>query len=78
MLKAYLILNLIANIHFKLQVLIYNNREVLTHKYTLFNKIPYYYFSITIKIDPLFILVFFLAFYLKSNYKHSTYLSEED
>jgi hypothetical protein len=78
MLKAYLILNLIANIHFKLQVLVYNNRGVLTHKYTLFYKIPYYYFSIIIKMDSLFILAFFLALYLKSNYKHSTYLSEEN
>jgi hypothetical protein len=78
MFKAYPIFNLIANIYFKLQVLIYNNREVLIYKYTPFNKIPYYYFNTIIKINPLSILVFFLALYLKSNYKHPTYLSEED
>jgi hypothetical protein len=29
-------------------------------------------------MDLLSILVFFLALYLESNYKYSTYLSEED
>jgi hypothetical protein len=78
MLKAYPILNLIANIHFKLQILVYNTRGVLIQKYTPFYKILYYYFSIIVNINLLYILIFFLAFHLKSNYKHSTYLSKED
>jgi len=66
----------VANIYFGLQVLVYNNRGILTYKDTLLYKIPYYYFSTTVSIDSLSILIFFLALYLESNYKYSTYLSE--
>jgi hypothetical protein len=78
MLKAYPILNLVADIYFRLWVLVYNSYNVLIQKYTPLYKIPYYYFSIVVSMDSLSILVFFLALYLESNYKYSTYLSEED
>jgi hypothetical protein len=76
--KAHPILNLAADIHFRLQVLVYNSRNVLTQKYTPLHKIPYYYFSTVVGMDSLSILVFFPALHLESNYEHSTYLSEED
>ena len=78
MLKAYLILNLAADIYFRLRVPVYNARGVLIEKYTLLYKIPYYCFGTIIRIDSLSILVFFLALYLESDYKHSTYLSKQD
>jgi hypothetical protein len=74
--RAYPILNLAANIHFSLQVLVYNTRGALTQKYTPLHKIPHYCFSTVIGMDSLSILIFFLALHLESNYKHSTYLSE--
>jgi hypothetical protein len=74
--KAHTILNLAADIHFRLRVLVYNNYGVLIYKYTPLYKIPYYYFSTIVGMDSLSILIFFLALYLESNYKHSTYLSE--
>jgi hypothetical protein len=74
--KAHAILNLAANIHFRLRVLVYNNRGVLTHKYTPLHKIPHYYFSTIVSMGSLSILIFFLALYLESNYKYSAYLSE--
>ena len=76
--KAYFILNLAADIYFRLRVLVYNSRNILMQKYTPLYKISHYYFNTVIRIDSLFILVFFLALYLKSNYKYSTYLSRED
>ena len=76
--KAYFILNLTADIYFRLRVLIYNKLKVLKYNYTPFYKIPYYYFSTIIKIESLSILVFFLALYLESNYEHSTYFNKED
>jgi hypothetical protein len=76
--KAHPILNLVANIHFGLQVLVYNSYNILTQKYTPLYKIPHYYFSTVVGMDSLSILVFFLALHLESNYKYLTYLSEED
>jgi hypothetical protein len=74
--RAHPILNLVANIHFELRVLVYNARGVLTEKYTPLYKIPHYYFSTAIGMDSLSILIFFPALYLESNYEYSTYLSE--
>ncbi|KAH8745724.1 hypothetical protein BGZ57DRAFT_778275, partial [Hyaloscypha finlandica] len=74
--KAYLILNLVADIHFGLRVPLYNARGVLTEKYTPLYKIPYYCFGTAIGIDSLSILIFFPALYLESDYEHFTYLSE--
>ena len=74
--RAHPILNLAADIYFRLRVPVYNARGVLTEKYTPLHKIPYYYFSTMIEIDSLSILIFFLALYLESNYEYSTYLSE--
>jgi hypothetical protein len=74
--RAYLILNLVANIYFGLWVPVYSTRGALTQKYTPLYKIPYYYFGTIIRMDSLLILIFFLALHLESNYKHSTYLSE--
>ena len=74
--RAYLILNLVANIYFSLRVLVYNARGVLIQKYTPLYKIPYYYFSTIIEMNSLLILIFFLALYLESNYEYFTYLSE--
>ena len=76
--KAYSILNLTADIHFRLRVLVYNKLKVLKYNYTPFYKIPYYCFSTIIRIESLSILVFFLALYLESDYEHSTYLNKED
>ena len=78
MLKAHSILNLAADIYFRLRVLVYNKRRVLKHEYTPLYKIPYYYFGIIIKIELLLVLIFFLALYLKSNYEYSTYFSKQD
>jgi hypothetical protein len=76
--KAYPILNLMADIYFGLRVLVYNNRDILTQKYTPLYKIPYYCFGTMTRIDPLAILVFFLALYLESDYEYTTYLSKQD
>ncbi len=76
--KAHSILNLAADIHFGLRVPAYNNRDVLTQKYTPLHKIPHYCFGTVIGMDSLSILIFFPALHLESNYEHSTYLSEED
>jgi hypothetical protein len=76
--KAYTILNIIADIHFSLKVPIYNSRGVLSKKYVPLYKIPHYCFSTIISIETLFIFIFFLALYLGSDYKHSTYLSNKD
>ena len=76
--KAYFILNLAADIYFRLRVPVYNSRDILTQKYTPLYKIPYYCFSTIIGMDSLSILVFFPALYLESDYKYSTYLSGED
>ncbi|KAN0090652.1 hypothetical protein V8E51_013788 [Hyaloscypha variabilis] len=43
--KAHPILNLAADIHFRLRVPVYNGRDVLTQKYTPLHKIPHYYFG---------------------------------
>ena len=51
---------------------------MLTQKYTPLYKIPYYCFSTVVGMDSLSILIFFPALYLESDYKYSTYLSEED
>ena len=76
--KAYFIFNIIADIYFGLKVLIYNSKGVLFKKYILLYKIPYYYFSTIIGIKILFIFIFFLALYLKSDYKYFIYFSKEN
>jgi hypothetical protein len=76
--RAHPILNLAADIHFGLRVPVYNARGALTQKYTPLHKIPHYCFSTAIGMDSLSILIFFPALHLESNYKHSTYLSEQD
>jgi len=76
--KAHPILNLAADIHFGLQVPVYNGRDVLTQKYTPLHKIPHYCFGTVVGMDSLSILIFFPALHLESDYEHSTYLSEED
>lgn len=76
--KVYSIFNLAANIYFGLRIPVYNKRDVLAQKYTPLYKIPYYYFSTIVNINPLSIFIFFLTLYLKSDYKYSTYLSKED
>jgi hypothetical protein len=76
--RAHPILNLAANIHFGLRVPVYSARRALTQKYTPLYKIPHYCFGTVIRIDLLSILIFFLALHLESDYKHSTYLSEQD
>jgi hypothetical protein len=73
--KAHSILNLAADIHFGLRVPAYNNRDVLTQKYTPLHKIPHYCFGTVIGMDSLSILIFFPALHLESNYEHSTYLT---
>lgn len=76
--KAHPILNLTADIHFGLRVPVYNDRGVLTQKYTPLHKIPHYCFGTAVGMDPLSILIFFPALHLESDYEHSTYLSKED
>ena len=76
--KAHPILSLAADIYFRLRVPVYNGRGVLAHKYTPLHKIPYYCFSIVIRIDSLSVLVFFPALYLKSDHEYSIYLSKQD
>ena len=76
--KAHPILNLAADIHFGLRVLVYNDRGVLAHKYTPLHKIPHYCFGTVIKMDSLSILVFFPALYLESDHERSIYLSKQD
>jgi hypothetical protein len=66
--KAYIILNLAADIYFGLRVLVYNNRGVLIYKYTPLYKIPHYYFSTMVGIDSLSILIFFPAYLLYGGY----------
>lgn len=76
--KAHSILNLTADIHFGLRVPMYNNRDVLTQKYTPLHKIPHYCFGTATGMDPLAILVFFPALRLESDHEHTTYLSKQD
>ncbi len=76
--RAHPILNLAADIHFRLRIPVYNTRGVLTQKYTPLYKIPHYCFSTMVGMDSLCILIFFPALHLESDYEHSTYLSEED
>jgi hypothetical protein len=76
--RAHPILNLAADIHFRLRILVYNTRGVLTQKYTPLYKIPHYCFSTIVSMDSLYILIFFLALHLESDHEHSTYLSEEN
>ena len=66
------------DIYFGLKVPIYNSRGVLSKKYVLLYKIPYYCFGNIIGMKILFIFIFFLVLYLKSDYKYSIYLSKED
>jgi hypothetical protein len=54
---------------------VYNDRDILTQKYTPLHKIPYYYFDTVIRIDSLSILVF-LALHLESDYEYTTYVSK--
>ena len=49
--KAHLILNLVADIHFGLRVLVYNDRRVLTHKYIPLHKIPHCCLGTVIGMD---------------------------
>ena len=76
--KAHPILNLTADIHFGLRVPVYNDRDVLKQKYTPLHKIPHYCFGTVAGMDPLFVLIFFPALHLESDYEHTTYLSKED
>ncbi len=76
--KAYPILNLAADIHFGLRVPVYNTRGVLTQKYTPLYEISHYCFGTAFGMDSLSILIFFPALHLESDYKHSTFLSEQD
>jgi len=76
--KAHAILNLAADIHFGLRVPVYNDRGILTYKYTPLHKIPHYCFGTAVGMDSLSILIFFPALHLESDHEHSTYLSEQD
>ena len=76
--RAHPILNLAADIHFGLRIPVYNTRGVLTQKYTPLHKIPHYCFGTIVGMDSLYILIFFPALYLESDYEHTTYLSNQD
>ncbi|KIM92508.1 hypothetical protein OIDMADRAFT_62518 [Oidiodendron maius Zn] len=75
---AYPFLNLMADIHFGLQVLSYNRRSVRTEKYIPLHKIAHCCFGLLIGMTIINILFFFPILYTESDHEHSTFLSTED
>jgi hypothetical protein len=76
--KPHAFLNLNADIHFAMRVPAYNSRGDLVEREFPLHHIPHYCFGSVIGMESLLLFVFFPALRLESQYKHTTYLSNND